>query len=141
MHITRRQACLLMPLLGAGTAWSSSPDSLPSSMQPFETLSGKKEGQATYRGILEGKTDTGDYLEVHETVLDPNAEPHPPHRHAGEELFLIVSGTMEFHLNGKRARLGPGSAVFVASNQEHGLRNVGTTPMQYFVITLGEKAP
>lgn len=140
MNITRRNACLLLPILSAIPAWTASSDSLPTSIQPFESLRAQKEAQATFRSILEGHTHTGDYLEVHETVLEPNAAPHPPHRHAGEEMFLIIAGTVEITVNGKATRLGPGSAVFVASNEEHGLHNAGTGPAQYFVVTLGAKA-
>jgi mannose-6-phosphate isomerase-like protein (cupin superfamily) len=140
MDVTRRKACLLVPLLGSISAWSSASNSLPTSMQPFESLPVAKEGPATYRDILEGNTHTGDYLEVHETVLEPNASPHPPHRHAGEELFLVSSGTLEVTISGKSVRLGPGSAAFVASNEEHSLRNVGSVPAQYFVVTVGSKA-
>ena len=141
MNITRRNACLLLPMLSAIPAWTASSDSLPTSLQTFESLHAVKEGQATFRAILEGHTHTGDYLEVHETVLEPNAGPHPAHHHTGEELFLVSSGTLEMTVNGKTVQLGPGSAAFVASTEEHGLRNVGAGPAQYFVITLGEKAP
>jgi quercetin dioxygenase-like cupin family protein len=140
MNITRRNACLLLPMLGSLKAWSSSETSLPTTVQPFESLRAEKDGQATFRSILEGHTHTGDYLEVHETVLEPSAAPHPPHRHVGEEMFLIMSGTVEITISGKAARLGPGSAAFVASNEEHGLHNAGSGPAQYFVITLGSKA-
>jgi mannose-6-phosphate isomerase-like protein (cupin superfamily) len=140
MDVTRRKACLLVPLLGSISAGGSSSNPLPSTMQPFESLPVAKEGQATYRDILEGNTHTGDYLEVHETVLEPNAAPHPPHRHAGEELFLVSSGALEVSISGKSVRLGPGSAAFVASNEEHSLRNVGSVPAQYFVVTVGSKA-
>lgn len=140
MTITRRNACLLLPILSTLPAWTASSDSLPSSAQSFETLHAEKEGQATFRRILEGHTHTGDYLEVHETVLEPNAAPHPPHRHVGEEMFLIIAGTVEITISGKPTRLGPGSAAFVASNEEHGLHNVGAGPAQYFVVTLGARA-
>ncbi|MGC2196280.1 MAG: cupin domain-containing protein [Terriglobales bacterium] len=140
MNVTRRNACLLLPFLGSLSAWSSSSNSLPSSMQPFESLPVAKEGQATYRDILEGTTHTGDFLEVHETVLEPNAAPHPAHHHAAEELFLVSSGTLEITISGKSVHLGPGSAAFVASGEEHGLRNVGSGPAQYFVVTVGSKA-
>lgn len=140
MNISRRNACALLPMLASLRAWSSSEASLPTTVQPFENLRADKEGQATFRPILEGRTHTGDYLEVHETVLEPNAAPHPPHRHVGEEMFLIISGTVEITISGKPARLGPGSAAFVASNEEHGLHNAGTGPAQYFVVTLGSKA-
>ena len=130
---------MFLPLLGWRSAWGSEKSSLTSSMQKFEELPVSREETAAFRSILEGKTHTGDYLEVHETVLEPNAGPHPPHRHEGEELFLISSGMLEFTIGGKSARLGAGSAAFVASNEEHGVRNVGSTPAQYFVVTLGKK--
>jgi quercetin dioxygenase-like cupin family protein len=138
MTITRRSACLLLPLLGAVRAWGK--DSLPSTVRTFDELHAQKDETATFRAILEGHTHTGDYLEVHETVLQPSGAPHPPHHHVGEEMFLIVAGTVEITISGKATRLGPGGAAFVASNEEHGIRNAGDGTAQYFVITLGAKA-
>jgi len=140
MELTRRKACLSLLLLSRATAWASQLASLTSKTYPFEELPVNKEKQVTYRHILEGHTHTGDYLEAHETVLEPNALPHPPHRHIGEELFLISKGTLEVTISGKSTRLGPGSAFFIASNEEHSIRNVGSTPAQYFGITLGQEA-
>jgi mannose-6-phosphate isomerase-like protein (cupin superfamily) len=140
MKLTRRKAFLSIALLSRVTAWATQLPSLKSKAYRFEDLPVDKQKEATYRDILEGRTRTGDYLEAHETVLEPNAMPHPAHRHVGEELFVISSGTLEVTLEGKTTKLGPGSAFFVASNEEHGMRNVGSTPAQYFGITLGEKA-
>ena len=140
MKLTRRNACLSLVLLSLISAWASQLPSLKSKTYRFEDLPVEKEKQAAYRNILEGRTRTGDYLEAHETVLEPNAMPHPPHRHVGEELFLISSGTLEVTIAGKPSMLGPGSAFFIASNEEHSIRNVGSTPAQYFGITVGEKA-
>lgn len=140
MNPMRRRAFLCVPFMCSISAWSSSPGSLPSSMQSFESLPVTKEDHVTYRDILEGNTHTGDYLEAHETVLEPQAAPHPPHRHLAEELFLVSSGTLDVTISGKTARLGPGSAAFVSSNEEHSIRNDGSTPAQYFVVTLGSKA-
>jgi len=140
MELTRRKACLSLALLSQVSAWASQLPSLKSKTYRFEDLPVEKEKEAAYRGILEGRTHTGDYLEAHETVLEPNAMPHPPHRHAGEELFLISTGTLQVTIAGKPATLGPGSAFFIASNEEHSIRNIGSVPAQYFGITLGEKA-
>ncbi len=140
MNITRRDTLCMLPLLSSVRAWGSASDSLPTTARRFEDLHAEKEDKATFRAILEGRTHTGDYLEVHETVLEPGAGPHPPHHHVGEEMFLISSGTVEITINGKSTLLGSGSAAFVASNEEHGLRNAGTGPAQYFVVTLGAKA-
>jgi quercetin dioxygenase-like cupin family protein len=141
MNLSRREACALLPAMCATLSASTSEnDALKSAAYPFESLPVSKEGQAAYRDILEGRTHTGDYLEAHETVLEAGAMPHAPHHHAGEELFLISSGKLEATIAGKKTILGPGSAFFVASNEEHALRNVGATAAQYFVITVGEKA-
>jgi mannose-6-phosphate isomerase-like protein (cupin superfamily) len=140
MELTRRRACLSLLLFSQATAWASQQASLASKTYRFEDLPVNKEKQAAYRHILEGRTHTGDYLEAHETVLEPAAMPHPAHRHVGEELFLISKGTLEVTISGNRTRLGPGSAFFIASNEEHSIRNVGDTPAQYFGITLGQEA-
>jgi mannose-6-phosphate isomerase-like protein (cupin superfamily) len=140
MNVSRREVCALLPAMCAAVSASSSGnDALKSAAYPFESLPVSKDAQAAYRDILEGRTRTGDYLEVHETLLEPGAMPHPAHHHVGEELFLISSGTLEATIAGKKTVLGPGSAFFAASNEEHGLRNVGATPAQYFVVTLGQK--
>jgi quercetin dioxygenase-like cupin family protein len=140
MELTRRNACLSLLLLNRTRAWASQLTSLSSKTYPFDDLPVNREKQVTYRHILEGHTHTGDYLEAHETVLEPTAMPHPPHRHVGEELFLISQGNLEVTISGKSTRLGPGSAFFIASNEEHSIRNVGDTPAQYFGITLGQEA-
>jgi len=140
MELTRRNACLSLLLLSQVRAWAEDLPALPSKVYRFEDLPVSKEDRVAYRDIMEGRTHTGDYLEVHETVMEPDARPHPPHRHIGEELFLISSGTLEATVAGKTTKLGPGSVFFVASNEEHGIRNAGMTAAQYFVITLGQKA-
>ena len=49
---------------------------------------------------------------------------------------MLREGTMEVTIEGKTTRLGPGSVVFVASNEEHGWKNVGTDRAKYFVLAL-----
>jgi quercetin dioxygenase-like cupin family protein len=73
-------------------------------------------------------------LEVHETTLNPGKSPHPPHRHPNEEMILMEKGTVEALVNGEWKRVGPGSVVFFASNQLHGLRNVGADAAVYHVV-------
>jgi len=60
-------------------------------------------------------------------------------QHAPEVKYRqIREGIIEATISGQATRLGPGSVVFVASNEEHGIRNAGPTPAQYFVIALGK---
>jgi quercetin dioxygenase-like cupin family protein len=73
------------------------------------------------------------------TELGPGQAPHPPHHHVHEEMILIHEGTLEVTIAGRISRLGPGSIAYVASGEEHGWRNVGTGPANYFVLALGQE--
>src|SRR5215471_8283165 len=86
------------------------------------------------RNVMRAPTPTLDELEIHITTLNPGESPHPPHRHPEEELMIVKEGTIESTQNGVVKRVGPGSVIFEASNELHGLRNVGTTPATYHVI-------
>lgn len=142
MKLSRRDACLMLPMLcAAPSALAGEKDKLSSGVFAFDKLPAVKNGFATRRDILEGQTATGDYLEIHETVLEPGGGPHPPHHHDGEEMFLVIRGTLEITISGKATRMGPGSMAFVAANEEHGVHNAGDSQAQYFVITVGSKAP
>jgi quercetin dioxygenase-like cupin family protein len=86
------------------------------------------------RRFFQAPTATLDELECHVTTLNPGETPHAPHKHPDEEVIIIKEGTVESLVNGETRRLGPGSVIFQASNQIHGIRNVGKTPAVYHVF-------
>ena len=97
-----------------------------------------EKGASPWQGhYTRGTTPTGERVEVHETRLNPGGAPHPPHRHPHSEFWLIKEGTVELTINGKQYKLGPGSAAFAASNDEHGIKNAGDVPAAYFVVAIG----
>jgi mannose-6-phosphate isomerase-like protein (cupin superfamily) len=55
-------------------------------------------------------------------------------------MFFMREGTLELTVNGKTYPLGPGGVGFVRSNEEHGVKNVGSTPANYFVVEIGPGA-
>jgi len=145
MFMTRRDLCLMLPatLLPAALHLESitaQESSMPSAMYPFEKLPVRTPNNAEIRDVLKGKLATSESLEVHETTLQPGGAPHPPHHHVHSEMWLIREGTVEITVNGTSYRLGPGSVGFVHSNDEHGIKNVGTTPATYFVVAIGPGA-
>ena len=91
----------------------------------------------TMRRVFSGVLVTGEYLEVHESVLPPGKVPHPPHRHRNSEILFIQEGKLEFLNNGKTEQVGPGGVVFIASDVLHGLKNVGDTPANYIIVGIG----
>jgi mannose-6-phosphate isomerase-like protein (cupin superfamily) len=145
MFMTRRDLCLMLPatLLPAALhpeSITAQESSMPSAMYPFEKLPVRTPNNAEIRDVLKGKLATSESLEVHETTLQPGGAPHPPHHHVHSEMWLIREGTVEITVNGTSYRLGPGSVGFVHSNDEHGIKNVGTMPATYFVVAIGPGA-
>lgn len=139
MDRSRRMMCQALPLLVAGVAeraWGAE-ETLTSFAKPFDALPVHRSGQNESRPILNGITHAGCPLEVHETTLAPGAIPHPPHHHEHEEMFLIEKGTVTVTIAGKSTELGPGSAAFVRSGEEHGIRNTGREAALYFVVAIG----
>jgi mannose-6-phosphate isomerase-like protein (cupin superfamily) len=110
---------------------------LPSTATPFDQLKKKSNGGNESWSVLNGMTPAGCPLEVHITNLPPGGMPHPAHHHTHDEMFLVEQGTVEVTINGKGTRLGPNSVAFIHSGDEHGIKNVGTTHAQYFVVAIG----
>ena len=94
----------------------------------------KQTAVGSTRSFFKTPTATLNELELHVTTLNPGQASHPPHQHPNEELVIIKEGTVEALVQGEWKRLGEGSVIFNASNQLHGLKNVGTTPATYHVI-------
>jgi mannose-6-phosphate isomerase-like protein (cupin superfamily) len=137
MDTTRRTLLQILPALAASSAFAADAPTLTTFVKPFGELPVKKNGPNESREILHGVSHSGCHLEVHETTLGSGMEPHPPHRHENEELFLLVKGTIAVTIEGKRTVIDAGSAAFVHSGELHGVRNPGTEPAQYFVVEIG----
>jgi mannose-6-phosphate isomerase-like protein (cupin superfamily) len=102
----------------------------------FDSL--KIKGETTKTGerreVFDAPTATLERFASHITTLNAGEAPHPAHKHPEEELMILKEGTLEVTLNGQASRIGAGGMIFCASNEMHGLRNVGTTPATYYVV-------
>jgi XRE family transcriptional regulator, regulator of sulfur utilization len=86
------------------------------------------------REVFDGRTATVDQLSCHITTLNPGEVPHAAHRHPEEELLVVKEGTLQVMQNGVTNQAGPGAIIFQASKEWHGLRNIGSVPVTYYVF-------
>ena len=112
------------------------PRKLGSSVYDWTKLSVKPTPKGERREIVDSPTTTFSNFESHVTTLRAGEEAHPSHHHPDEELILVKEGEMQATVNGVVSRGGPGTIFFYGSNDEHGMRNVGTTNATYYVIRI-----
>jgi quercetin dioxygenase-like cupin family protein len=136
--ITRRDVVVALLSMtgtfGVAAAAGQQAAVLPSSVFDWNSVPEKKTDVGSSRQFLRAPTATLDELELHVTTLNAGQTSHPPHRHVNEELIVVREGTVEALVNGDWKRIGAGSVIFQASNQLHGIRNVGSGPATYHVI-------
>lgn len=107
---------------------------MKSSVFEWNSVEAKVTKTGSRREFFKQPTATLDQLESHVTTINPGEAAHAPHQHPEEELIVVKEGTVEVTQNGRAQRAGAGSIIFQASNELHGLRNVGPTPASYYVI-------
>jgi quercetin dioxygenase-like cupin family protein len=156
-NMSRRDLCVALPSLAAMTAClpakgqsgaAAAPAGSPPAddvlsvqrIYPFDELPVAKNANGESRAVTHGVLPTGEAVEIHETTLLPGHMPHPPHKHRHSEFMLVREGTLEFDNDGTLERVGPGGVIFAASNVMHGVKNVGQTNANYFVIAIGRES-
>jgi quercetin dioxygenase-like cupin family protein len=139
IEMTRRDlaVAIVASALTASVAWAAqAPEAnrLPSSVFDWTKL--KVEGTAVgqRRAVFDSPSTNMDQVECHVTTVKAGLAPHAPHKHVEEELIIVKEGTLEVMQNGVTTTVGPGSVIFEASNDFHGLKNVGDRPATYFVF-------
>jgi XRE family transcriptional regulator, regulator of sulfur utilization len=138
MRITRRDL-IVAALAACGTlsvvaAQQSAADIMHSTVFDWNSLAAKPNDYGSTRSVVKRPTATLDELEMHITTLKPGQVSHAPHQHVNEELIILREGTLETLSQGVWKRVGPGSIIFNASNELHGVKNVGTVDAVYHVV-------
>jgi quercetin dioxygenase-like cupin family protein len=138
--MTTRDWKFLLLGLGAGVAaavWAqdgAAPAQLKSGVYAWDSLPVEKTASGERRAVFDGATATTDRLETHVTTVNPGSASHAAHRHPDEELVYVREGVIEATINGVSQRAPAGSVIFFASNDLHGMRNVGDVAASYFVL-------
>jgi len=81
---------------------------------------------------FEGPTDLLRSMTAGSLILKPGMSPHPPHRHAEEELLLVAEGTGEIRIGERIHHVGPGTQMYCAGNILHGITNTGSSLMKFY---------
>lgn len=99
----------------------------------------KLDNGGEQRRVMSGTLPTGEFVEIHETVLPAGKAPHAPHHHPNSEWLFIQTGTLEYNNDGTMTTVQPGDIIFSASNVTHGLKNVGKTEGRYIVFSVSRQ--
>lgn len=90
----------------------------------------------TLRPLL--TNEMGSSIEIFDTTGTPGGGP-PPHRHAWEEAYVVLSGEMDVHLDGVTTRLSAGECAHVPANVAHGYTTIDATHF-LTIVTKGNAA-
>lgn len=90
-------------------------------------------GPSLYKTILT-TAETGGAMSITDSVTRPGEGP-PRHVHDdADEAFIVLTGEVEFWIDGRRMLRGPGEAAFVPRGVEHTFRVAGDKPSRHMVI-------
>ena len=109
---------------------------LPAKIYHSADVPYKGDAKKKARRFFYGPENSGYNLEMHETVLGPGVETHPPHTHGHQEIIILVEGTVQVSMDGRTESVEAGSVIFYEPDKPHNLRNTGTVPCRYYVVEL-----
>lgn len=78
---------------------------------------------------LAGKAEGLSRLSVWRQSMAPGCST-PPHKHDCEEVVLVVEGSGELHIGGKKIPFGPDTTLVLPPNVAHQIFNTGALPLK-----------
>lgn len=86
-----------------------------------------------YRTILDSQATDG-AMSIVDSVSPPGSGPPRHIHHDADECFVVLSGDIEFWIEGTRFFRGPGETSFVPRGRQHTFRVVSDVPSRHLVI-------
>lgn len=83
--------------------------------------------------FLCGAEHTGSAWSLMENVIPRDAGP-PPHFHAWDEAYYVVSGAVEFEIEGERTTVAAGEFAYVPGGTVHGFRGASDAPSTMLIF-------
>ncbi|AEH44869.1 Cupin 2 conserved barrel domain protein [Thermodesulfatator indicus DSM 15286] len=91
----------------------------------------KFSGVKWFPMIDKNKTDR---VSVCYLLIEPGVE-IPVHIHDPEiDSILVLEGEAEIYMNGGWHKVEAGDYLFVPAKEEHGVKNIGKTPLKLFIV-------
>ena len=139
MKITRRDLVVAAisistTVAGIAIAQSAAKPVMHSSIFQWADLKVLPTKTGERRNVFDAPTPTLSNFECHITTLNPGESPHAPHRHADEEVMILKEGTVAAIQGDQTNIVTAGGIIFEASNELHGMKNIGTNRATYFVL-------
>jgi len=114
---------------------------LHSTVFSWPDLKAQATASGERRNIVDSATVTCRRFEAHVTTLRPG-QIGGPGQHPDDAIILVKEGDVEIESAGTKRRASAGDIGFIASNEPHSIRNVGTGVASYYAIQIAtERTP
>jgi len=78
--------------------------------------------------------ETDGAMSITDSVSPPASGPPRHIHHDADEAFVVLTGDVEFWLEGESFLRGPGQTAFIPRGREHTFRIVGVKPSRHLII-------
>ncbi|KAJ5157423.1 Cupin 2 conserved barrel [Penicillium canariense] len=99
-----------------------------------ESFPNPAHGNLTWHTLISRPQTCSSDLSAGIAVCPPRTGRLCPHRHAQAEIYYILAGEGEVSIDGVVGRVQAGSTVFIPSDAQHGIVNVGEGELRWFYV-------
>ena len=127
--------CLVIPLVGAGTAGSRIAHADPAKYRHNPAVH-NGPGALDYMALFDFHSlDTNLYF-LHRGVIEPKSGIGAHFHNTCEEMFVIFDGEAQFTIDGRTSTLKGPAGAFCRMGHSHAIYNAGNTPVQWMNINV-----
>ncbi|KAI1614171.1 RmlC-like cupin domain-containing protein [Exophiala viscosa] len=97
-----------------------------------EKFDGVSRGDLSWNTLFSSSITPTNTLSAGIAVCPPKTGHLCAHRHDQAEIYYVVEGQGIVTIDGKESEVRKGTAVFIPSNAEHGIKNTGDDALKWF---------
>ena len=86
------------------------------------------------RFLCDGEVAEGEWSLMEEDI--PLGLGAPPHRHDWDEAYYVIEGALDFEIDGKPVRIGPGDFAYLPRNTVHGFKGASPSPARVLIFAV-----